>query len=525
MATKNQVFLVNPASGGLDATTSPALVPTGSFVVADNVQYSLSGGKQKRPGTSRYNATTIGATSVIGVIADFWRHGASVAGTQKFVCISEDTIYKDDGDGVWDVVEAAWSAANREATQNIVIAQGYAIFSDGTAAPRKWDQTTDSPLANAPVFEFGSYHLRRLFTSGIAANPSRIDYCAAGDVETWTGADAGNFIFDEDDGDRVMGVSKAFRGRMFIFKGPNTGSVHFISGTTPSNFQRQKLFEGAPCVNHKSVITTPNDIYWASRYGFHSLTATEKYGDAEEAYLSRPIQLDFDRLVMSRMNQVCGFHHPRRNIIGWAATGPGATENDTVFVYNYILQAWSVWKFSGFGPASLAVMQEPASGGDQRLPKLFIGGYNGFLYKGDNATFSDDNGNRSYNFRLRTPAHYRLSELATEVAEKQFYRTTTFYRPTGAFNATLQTSIDGRTQSNIVSMSGGGDLIGSTFVIGTSVISPAAQTDFRETILNDIGRGIQMEWSSSEIGRDIEIYGYAITYGPAESMAQERSNA
>ena len=524
MASKNQNFIVNPASGGLDATTAPFLVPPGSFVIAENVLYGNSGGKRKRLGTSRYNASTIGSSIVIGAISDFWRHGTDPTGTQKFVCIADDTIYKDDGDGVWDVVEAAWSAAGRQARQNIIIAQGYALFSDGTAAPRKWDQTTDSALANSPVYEFGVYHLRRLLVSGISANYSRVDYCAAGDIETWTGADSGSFIFDEDDGDRVMGISKPFRGSVFIFKGPNTGSVHAISGTTPGDFRKERVLTGAPCVAHKSIITTANDVYWCSRYGFHSLSATAKYGDTEEAFLSRPIQAEFDRLVVSRLNQVCSFHHPRYNIIGWGVVGPGATNNDTVFVYNYVLNAWSIWKFNGFGPASLAVMQEPAAGGDQRLPRLYVGAYNGFLYEGDQTTYTDNAGD-AYTFRLRTPIHYKLSDFATEVVEKQFYRATTFYRPTGSFTASLNILVDGRRQALTIDLSGIGDLIGTTFIIGTSLISSSTDVNIRESVINDVGRGIQLEWLNSSSGQDIELYGYAIAYGIAETMAQERSTA
>lgn len=519
-----EAFFVNPATGGLDMSTAPALVKPGSFVIAENVEYDISGSKKKRLGTNRYNATTLGASATIGAVADFWRHGAGMTPAQKFVAIAEDTIYKDDGDGVWDVVEAAWSAANRETTQNIIIGQGYALFSDGTAAPRKWDQSADSALANAPVYTYGVYYLRRLFVSGIAANPSRVDYCAAGDIETWSGADAGNFIFNEDDGDRVTGISKPFFGRLYVFKGPNKGGVHAIAGVTPTTFTRSEIISGAPCVAHKSIVTTPNDVYWVSPYGIHSLQATQKYGDTEEAFLSRPIQAEFNRANFARLDQVCSFYAPHRNIVGWAIpTGSSAT-NDKVFVYNYALDKWSIWMHSGLDVASAMTAREPSATNTGK-PRLWLGSYGGFLYDADRTVLADENALQSYNYRLRSPAHYRLSDRATELHEKQFHSVCSFVRPTGVYTAQLSTTVDGRNQTAALDLSAGGgaDLIGTTFVIGVSLIGSGSEASYIETPIEERGRSIQLEWSLSGVDQNMELYGYAIRYEPGEFVAMERS--
>ena len=518
-----QAFIVHPAKGGLDMSTAPALVEPGNFVIAENIEYDISGSKKKRLGTSQYNADVTGASDVIGAIADFWRHGSTVTATQKFVAIVENTIYKDDGDGVWDVVEAAWSATARQATQNIVIAQGFAIFSDGTAAPRKWNQSADTALANAPVFEAASYHLRRLWAFGMTANLSRVDYCAAGDVETWTGADAGNLIFNEDDGDRVIGVSKPFLGRLYVFKGPYKGSTHLIGGRSPTTFEKAEVVNGAPCVAHKSIITTTNDIYWASPYGIHSLSATQKYGDTEAGFLSKPIQAEFNRVNFARLNQVAGFHAPHRNIVGWSVPTGSSTTNDKTFVYNYAQDSWAVWVHTGFDAASFMVAREPSATNTGK-PSLYIGSYAGRVYRADSTTLSDANGS-AYNARLRSPVHANLGQNATPLHEKQFHSVCSFVKPAGTYTALLTTTVDGRAASNTLDLSAGGgaDLIGTTFVIGSSVISSGSEAAYIETPIGDRGRNIQLEWSLGGANQNLELYGYAIRYEPGESTAMERS--
>lgn len=525
MASDSRALIVFPFTGGMDSTTSPVLVPPGKPVLVENGEYVVGQTPQpvvsikKRLGTNKYNASAVTGTPTFTALADFWRHGASLSPTQKFVACVGDAIFKDDGDGVWDSLLASGFGSST-AESNITIAQGFAVLSNNAnQAPRTWDQTTLATLAGSPPnFSASVYHLRRLWSVGDPAQPSRTQYSAAGAITDWSGADTGNIVFDEDDGDRLMGMSRPFRGRLYFFKGPNEGSIHEIAGSTPTTFTRLSTLKGLPCVGHKGIVTTANDLYWMSRYGIHSLTATQKYGDVEEAYISWPIQKTFNLLNASRLNQVQGFYHPTRNLVGWLVPSGSNTQNDTCLTYNYALGLWAVWKFSSFMGASAMVAQTPTT----KAPRLYVGGYAGFVFAGDQANQSDFDATVGYTFRVRTPYHVVMSEDVGVLHEKQFQALTTFIRPTGSYNADVNLSVDGRTQATTIALVAQGAVIG-TFVIGTDVIGSEADTKYVEAPIEDRGRGLQVEWRQSGVNQDMEILGYAIRYAPGETFALEAS--
>ena len=463
MPSSNQALIIHPWAGGLDTTKAPTLLDPSSLVTATNIEYDTSGARKKRLGTARYNATATSATDTFTALAEHWRFGTSLTPTQKFVGHAGTDIYRDDLDGEWDSIKSSWGS--NTSNVHITIAQGHAVFSnDNGDAPQRWDQTTMSDLTGTglPEFEACVYHLRRLWTIGEqtaisgSANPSRTTYSAAGDITDFTGGDTSNFIFDEDDGDRLIGLSRPFHNRLYFFKGPIHGSIHEITGTTSSTFARNKIHSGVPCVSHGGIITTPNDIYWVSPFGIHSLTTTINYGDTEEKFLSRSIQETYRNLNLSRLAQVRGFHHPSRNIVGWAVPEAGQTQNTLVLVYNYALGLWSTWDFTGFNAASFMVSMTPST----RKPRLYVGGYAGRVYAGDQATLSDENADQAYDARIKTPVLMKLSDTATELHEKIFTSVTTFFRPKGDHDADLTITVDRRSQTATVSMAGEGDTLG-----------------------------------------------------------------
>ena len=525
-----QAFIVNPASGKLDMSSAPSLVAPGDFVIAENIEYDISGSKKKRLGTTRYNATVISGATQVTALSDYWRHALTLSGTQKFVAHAGTVIYKDDGDGVWDSLKTTWGAAAKD--QNICIAQGYAVIStSNNDTPQIYDQTNIADLnAGAlPKFTAATYHLRRLFTVGETAalsgavNPSRSTFSAAGDITLFTGSDTGNLIFDDDDGDFLVGVSQPLRGRLYFFKGPFRGSIHVVGGRSPTTFEKAPVCRGIPCVSHKSIITTANDVYWVSPYGIHSLVMTEKYGDTQEVFLSRAVQSLFNRVNFARVGQIAGFHAPHRNIIGWSLPIGTSTTNDTTLVYNYAREAWAVWTHTGLDAASFMTARNPLAGTSNLKPSLYIGSYAGFVYNAEQTVLADDDATRSYTSRLRSPAHYRLDRVP-ELQEKVFHSVCSFIKPAAA-TAQLQTNIDNRSASYTIDLAAGSgaDLIGSTFVIGTSLIGSGLETSYIETPIEDRGRGIQLEWSLGGTNQNLELYGYGIRYTPTEPTAMERS--
>jgi hypothetical protein len=534
MSSKNIGFIVHPAKGGLDTTRAPSLLEPDQLTIADNIEYFTSGARRKRLGTARYNSSTLGAAVVVTALADHWRFGTSLTPVQKFVAAANTIIVKDDNDGIWDTLTTGWGTSS--AIVDVVIAQGYSVFANNVGnAPQKYDHTTISNLTSdgTPRFAASTYHLRRLFTvgeqtavGGGTANPSRTTISAAADITDFlSGGDATSFILDDDDGDRLIGISQPYRNRLYYFKGPNFGSVHELTGTTKSTFAVNKVAQGAPCIAHDSIITTPNDIYWVSRYGIHSLQSTQKYGDTEQSFISRDIQTDFNNLNFGQLARTRGFWHPTRNIVGWFVPGGGQSTNNLCLVYNYVLELWAIWYHEGFDVASCAVMIDPAGTG-QGQPRLYMGSYGGFVYEGDQTVQSDDNALTAYTAKIQTPRYTRFNEAATELHEKVFYSITTFFKPKGSYTVNLDVMVDKRSQSYTVSVAGGGSVLdtgqldsgpNSPFILG------GGEFEYAETPINDRGRSIQLTWTQSGANQDMEIYGHAIRAQVAESHALESS--
>lgn len=59
-----------------------------------------------------------------------------------------------------------------------------------------------------------------------------------------------------------------------------------------------------------------------------------------------------------------------------------------------------------------------------------------------------------------------------------------------------------------------------TFVLDSSQLA-GNDLDYYETIIEDRGRSITVDWSQNTGGTDFEIFGYSIRFQPTEQQAQE----
>ena len=59
-----------------------------------------------------------------------------------------------------------------------------------------------------------------------------------------------------------------------------------------------------------------------------------------------------------------------------------------------------------------------------------------------------------------------------------------------------------------------------TFILDTSRLG-GSDFNYTETIIEDRGRSIIVDWSQSGLDQDMEIYGYSIRFYPAEDEPKE----
>ena len=558
MSSKENQFTLHPALGGLDISSDASVLDPNFLTAASNVEYLEGGQRKKRGGTAVYSTHRISSTDFtstgtntflpgpVRAIKDFWRYGAALVPTQDLVSVASKTIFHSTGGGSWTPVNATSSFGSTGSFKTtIVLAGDYAVINDpqGTEAPVAWDQSTlhtftSSGGTGLPIYTGATYHLNRFLTGGLSTAPSRVAYTAANSIFDSTGGDTGGFTVDVGDGDQVMGLSETFYGSVYIFKGPQFGSVHQLSGNTPATFTLAKVAHGAPLLNPKALVSTPSDIFWMSNYGIHSLQTTVKFGNVEQAFLSLPIQKLFREAMLNRqrLEEAWGFWNPTRNIVGWAVFPAGSPKQIWLLVYNYALsdpkpggkKFWSIMVLP-YGLASGTVILSPTPWDitNTKDPHLWFGGDDGQAYVADQnagVTSLNDAG-LPYTYTIKTPtiARFPGQTPAPETMEKQFAGVVTYFNPAAAgVTATLTVTIDRRVQTYTVDMTGGGARLDIDFILDTSVLG-GSDFNYFETPIEDRGRSIIMQWDQTGLNEDCELFGYSVRYSPAELTAKEQS--
>lgn len=503
MTTRNGILSVYPALGGLDIS-NPTIIDPGSLVTADNIEYLSMGQRKKRLGMLQYSPTTsvqgtstnvmVTSSSNVRGLKDTWDYTGSVP-VQRLIAVTGASIFRSTGDGKWTAVSGTSSfGSNATLNCHITQADNKAIISDGAAQPIAYDLATTtlvSPTTGSiwPIFTGSVYHQERAWLWGLttvgstwAVHPSNVVVTAAANILDSTGADAVTLSIDRGDGDKVIGMSQPFYNNIYIFKGPNKGSVHQISGQTSTSYVKTKIATGAAAVNGRVVISTPTDIYWLSDYGCHSLATTIKFGDVDQALISLPIQNLWRKNLLSRsdLSNAVGFWNPHRNIVGWAVTPTSATSRYWVLVYNYALsdpspggrKFWSIWKFSretaaNFGITSIAHIRNPSGGflsakvGEDHI---YWGTDRGMVYMGDYASFSDDGA--QYPVTITTPIMSKFQTAAgviPQTQEKTFTGVVTFYNAsdgTAQGSCSMSVLVDGQNNSDAFLLAAPGDTLG-----------------------------------------------------------------
>ena len=489
MASRYTAFTVHPALGGLDVSIDPSVLDPNFLTAATNIEYLEGGQRKKRVGFIQYAPTTSYAgtrtnqmttSGNVRGLSDIWFYGTSLQSSSRLVAVCDRDIFSSTNAGVWNQITTGSSFGTSTRLACLTRAQEYVVISDGSAVPRAFNPVTSTLVAatsgsDFPVFEWSVGHLSRLFYGPLTSEPHKVYYTAASNIFDTTGADTGNFTVELGNGDRVIGCSQPFYESLYIFKGPQYGSIHQLAGRDPVTFTLTRTATGAPAQSHWGIVTTPTDIYWISSAGVHSLQTTVKYGDVDQAYLSLPIQRLWrqQQITLTDLTNAVGFWNPIRNIVGWLIKPTGSTTRYWIIVYNYALsdpspggkKFWAIWQIgtgvSGSQPAISLVSATQMIDPTTRIPYVHFGAANGLTYKANYGFPEDDNS--AYNAVVQTPLISRLDN-ASETDEKTFTRIVTYYNPVqgagvGATPVTLTVNVDGRTQFYTLLLSKGGDAL------------------------------------------------------------------
>lgn len=369
---------------------------------AQNIVYEFDGGVHKAPGTRRLNSSALESGSPIRGIFDYWKQGVADSPIQRRVIHVGDEIQYDQADGVFLTM---FSGVDSSSIPQYSQFDDLMIIASSAASdlPRSWDGTTAQNLAGTPPsFSFSVPHKNHQFAAGVFANPSRLYYSVPLNPEDWTGVGSGSIDIDPGDGDMITGII-SHKDNLWVFKGPNKGSIHRISGSVAADWAKTPFIQGLPVAWIHSIFKFGDDIGFITTNGsVHSLKATAAYGDYNQAWLSYPIHKYMqESLNNSRARYFCAATDPNRGQV-WIGITPSGQQTNTRYLimdYRFLTQEepyprWSYWDSRAFACISLVR--------DTQRPKLMAGGYDGYVYKLDQLARLDTD--RAINMRVETPS-------------------------------------------------------------------------------------------------------------------------
>jgi hypothetical protein len=519
MPRRTEIYQQIPWDGGLNTSVDEAILDPNEVQKADNMTFKTTGARTKREGISLWDDGDTGSSEIIGM-HDFWYVSSGVK-TREFIAVAADgTIYSYDSSGTQTALTNSGTAPTSPTKANLVTFNNKLIISfDGSAnTPLKYDPVASANVqdlgGSPPNFEFAREHLGRLWVNE-KGDFDQLHYSATFDAETWNGAeDSGVLNIDEGDGDPegLTGIFPPFKGALFVGK---RRKLYKVEGQTPERFKITPSSDILGCIAHRSIVQIDDEaIVFASERGFHSLTATDQLADFPGSFISGDIQDTFDSLRNDTKDNIVGTYFPEINSVGWGVTETGDSLNNSIFWYNFPLKRWYRWP----SVSCTAV----ATRSDNFERRFMIGRSDTRIAQAQNSLFVDElTTDQAIPLSVKTGFIYPDQNPRVT---KGFKYLTLYIKPSGDFTVTVKFNVDNQpVQTLVYSIEENLDTLGNTFVLGQSKLGSDSFLFPISRPVVGFGQGCQFEISEIVSGNNVEIYGYAVEYEPADVWYETRS--
>lgn len=478
--------------------------------VGTNYITYVASGAFSEGSTSTSTLSLTRAFSIINII-DYWRFSSSTSTKEQLLLAASDwfKLYEYNEEGERREVEpdvGATTPEDQQARVTSIVIENKAIFAFDTLGdtPIKYNPDVSDKYqdlgGSPPDFSIMAEHLGRLWTND-KTDPDRLHYSSTGNVEEWNGSgDSGAIDVSPGDGDSrgITGIY-AFKGILFVAKGIR---LFKITGFTPEEFFIEPVSNGIGIESPQSIVAVDqDDVVFVSKRGIHSTMATDAYGDTESKFLSLNIQNDFNTFEPLKLEFIQGTYIPELNSLAFSISQEEAPSPNDIWLYNVLIQQWYRWPEL----SCTAISRRLLSG---RF-KLLIGTNEGRICQAQNGTFMDfDEGGIFYKIKTGT-----IYPGGNPESIKGFKRVGFAFRPEGSFQFTCVVKIDNYpSQSLSFVADGGGDLLGETFILGSSILGGTAVLSPFMKLIDGHGRGITIEVTQSGSNQTVELLAYLIEY-------------
>jgi hypothetical protein len=441
-------------SGGLNTTGGPLSLQDNESPDLQNIDFNKFGSILKRKGYDVLNAEAISGDPFISGL--YWFEFVSAGSfVRKAIATAGTKFYKmDDLDGTWD-----------DATNSMTITAGTQFdfetflnkvyMTNGVDLPLVWDGAGTSSLTTMAVptnltdAKYIRLYNNYLFLGNVIVDNvnhnSRIYWSNIKDAGTWT---ATHFIdVSKDDGQEITGL-RVLTDRLVIFK---TRSIYVLQFTGDSDIPfilpgGGKTNSAVGCVAPFSIQEVENGLVFLSYDGFY-------YFDGNNSFkISDRISSTIDGLANTNLSSARSLVQKSKNRYMCAVTSSGQTENDRVLVWDYFLNAWTI--YVGLAPSAMTTFY--VNGIEERP---YFGDYDGFVYRMD---FGENDNPLGVETAINA-YYYTNWRHFGDLIDKKGVPQVVIYFQTSEAVLTFAYTYDfeqGDQYSNTFSLSGGGDVYG-----------------------------------------------------------------
>ncbi len=340
-------------------------------------------------------------------------------------------------------------------------------------------------------------------------NPDTLHYSETFDESLWLGfGDSGAIPVNPGDGD-PEGVTNAFVYKNLIVASKKDVRYRIV-GDSPENFQVQKISDGMGNEGPFSIPIDETDVVFISKRGIHSQQVTDQFGDTTASYLSADIKPTFNTFKAEQFKLAQGAYIPELNSLAISITEQENSTSNDVWLYNIAAQtpnkqqpgAWYRWP----DVSCTALSRQFISG----KHKLIFGTVDGRVTRAQTENSFADFGTDGILFKIKSGAIYPGDDPHMM---KAFKRITMVYRPRGNFSFAVNAKIDNHlSQGFAFNETSGLDLLGETFILGSSMLGSSNVLAPFTFTMEGYGRGVTLTVTQPSADEQIEIWGFIIEY-------------
>lgn len=502
-------------SGYTTTTATVASIPS-----ATTLTYTATTGGSISESTTATTTLTVKRGSPYIGVYDYWRSDTNDVKQQLIIAVSQQGKvfkYNTSGNRVEIEKDATATAFAVAITQvNFEVMNETLIMAfDGTGnTPKTYNPDVDAQYldlsGSPPDFSVMRVHQSRLWTND-KTNRDRLHYSPPGSLTEWQGVgDSGALDIFPGDGDQegISVIHPPFRGQLFVGK---YGKLYRILGDSPESYFPDLVTGGLGSLSNKAVVAVDlDDEIFLSARGIHSLAATDQFGDFDAQFLSKDMQNTFKTFVSGRLKFTQAAYIPGINSVLFSVTEDGSSTQSAIWGFNTINKGWYRWP--GIDCQSLGKYKVGVA------DKVICGTTYGRMIVQEANLYTDFE-TTPYSYRIKSGTIYPAGTPDAWVGFKKFVL---YFRPRGTFTLTATIKIDNQPEQAVTfTQTGGGDLLGTTFILGTSVLGSSNVLAPYKLPIDGFGRGCTVELEASGTGEQIEIYGFGIEFEPSDKAPQE----